>query len=73
MFQACTALTSVSLYNCEQLTGEAKETPHLQAHLIDIESRLSTRTTLSLPVTVHHTIAALLLGLVACVHDHLVC
>ena len=40
VFQACTALTSLNLFRCEKLTGEAKETSHPQAHLTHIKSRL---------------------------------
>ena len=40
VFEACTALTKLDLYNCLRLTGEAKETSHPQAHLTHIESRL---------------------------------
>ena len=40
VFQACTALTSLNLSYCYELTGKAKETSHPQAHLTHIESRL---------------------------------
>ena len=40
VFQACTALTKLDLELCRELTGEAKETSHPQAHLTHIESRL---------------------------------
>ena len=71
MFQACAALTSLDLQYCNKLTGEAKETSHSQAHLTPIKSTLLTRTTLSLPVTVHHTTPALLCGLVVYVYVRL--
>ena len=40
VFQACTALTSLNLRGCKELTGKAKETSHPQAYLTHIESRL---------------------------------
>ena len=72
VFQACTALTSLNLTACLKLTGKAKETSSPSS----IESKLGTRTTLSLPVTVDPTITpALLCGLAVCVcvHGNLVC
>ena len=66
VLKTCTTLTSVNLGDCNKLTGEANEIPHPQAHLTHMRSRLLTRTTLSLPVTVHHTTPALLCGFVLC-------
>ena len=40
VFQACTALTSLNLSYCDELTGKAKETSHSQARLTHTESRL---------------------------------
>ena len=40
VLERCTALTSVNLYKCYELTGKAKETSHPQAHLTHIKSRL---------------------------------